>query len=73
MTPFKVIDTQWQNPEMHASAERQGDRAVGVGCVTGQGWVTRDKLSITGRRVCMKVPPTPYGLQRVWGVPVLSG
>lgn len=24
-----MIDIQWQNPEMHASAERQGDRAGG--------------------------------------------
>lgn len=37
--------------------------ALGVGCVTGQDRVTKDKLSITGRRVCVKVPPhthTPW-------------
>lgn len=31
--------------------------ALGVGCVTGQDRVTKDKLSITGRRVCVRVPP----------------
>lgn len=47
--------------------------ALGVGCVTGQDRVTKDKLSITGRRVCVRVPPTLHGLQRVWDVPVLFG
>lgn len=31
--------------------------ALGVGCVTGQDRVTKDKLSITGRRVCVRVLP----------------
>lgn len=61
MTPIKVIDTQWQNPEMHPSAKRGRVTGLGVGCMTGQGRVTRDRLSMPGRRV--RVRPSPMALR----------
>lgn len=52
-----MIDTQWQNPEMHASAERQGDSAGGgVRDRAGQG----DKRQAVYNRkegVCEGPPP----------------
>lgn len=52
-----MIDTQWQNAEMHPSAKRGRVTGLGVGCMTGQGRVTKDKLSVTRRRVHVSPPP----------------
>lgn len=44
-------------PRDACQCQRGRVTALGVGCVTGQDRVTKDKLSRTGRRVCVRVPP----------------